>query len=337
MARENINKDISDSKKLILPYLQELFLEKTDKNHFVTMFDINNFLEEKEIFADRKTIYANIKLLNFIGFEIVGTPAKDKYFYNHPTRLFDENELKFLIDSVAASKFLTEKKSRELINKVKSLASVYERENLNRSVLIGNRIKSMNDKVLKNLDTIYLALSTNSQITFQYMRWNPQKKLEFLKGGKPLCVSPFAVSLNDDNYYLVAYEKRTDTLKHYRIDKMTSIKLTADEREGMSHYKSFDIGDYTRKTFSMFGGEEQTVSIECPNKLVGVFIDRFGDTASIRPSFDKKDFSVVRVSVNVSLQFFAWVFGLGKDTRIISPESVVNDFKQTVTDILSNY
>ena len=128
----------------------------------------------------------------------------------------------------------------------------------------------------------------------------------------------------------MAYENRTDTLKHYRIDKMASIKLTAEEREGMSLYKSFNIGDYTRKTFSMFGGEEQTVSIECPNKLVGVFIDRFGDTASIRPSFDKKDFSVVRVSVNVSLQFFAWVFGLGKDTRIISPESVVNDFKQTV-------
>lgn len=337
MAREILNKDISDSKKLILPYLQELFLEKTDKNHFITMHDINIFLEEKEIFADRKTIYANIKLLNFIGFEIVGKPSKDKYFYNHPTRLFDENELKFLIDSVAASKFLTEKKSRELINKVKSLASIYERENLNRSVLIGNRIKSMNDKVLKNLDTIYSALSTNSQITFQYMRWTPQKKLDFLRGGKPLCVSPFAVSLNDDNYYLIAYEKRTDTLKHYRIDKMTSIKLTADEREGMSLYKSFDIGEYTRKTFSMFGGEEQTVSIECPDNLVGVFIDRFGDSISIRPSFDKKDFSIVRASVNVSLQFYAWIFGLGKDTKILSPQSVVDDFKQTATDILSNY
>lgn len=337
MGKEILNKEISDSKKLILLYLQELFLEKTDKTHFITIADINNYLEQKEIYADRKTIYANIKLLNYFGFEIVGTPSKDKYYYNHPDRLFDENELKFLIDSVVASKFLTQKKLNELINKIKSLASIHEREHLNRSVLVGNRIKSMNDKIFKNLDTIYSALNSNSQITFQYMRWNPQKKLEYIKGGNLICVSPFAVSLTNENYYLVAYEKYTNILKHYRIDKMSSIKLTADRREGKDIYKSFDIVDYTRKTFSMFGGEEETVSIECSNKLIGVFIDRFGDNISIRPSFDKTDFSVVRINVNVSLQFFAWIFGLGTEVKILSPESVIYDFKQTVTGILSNY
>ena len=330
-------RDISESKKLIPIYLQDLFLQKTDSSHYVRMPEILSFLETKGIFADRRTIYLAISVLNQSGFEIIGVQEKGGYKYHHPTRLFDNNELKFLIDSVAASKFLTEKKSKELITKVQSLASIYQRESLNRFVLLGKRIKSMNDKVLKNLDIIYSAFSTNSQITFQYMRWTPQKKLDFLRGGKPLCVSPFAVSLNDDNYYLIAYEKRTDTLKHYRIDKMTSIKLTADEREGMSIYKSFDISDYTRKTFSMFGGKEQTVSVECPDTLVGVFIDRFGDSVSIRPSFDKKDFSIVRVSVNVSLQFHAWIFGLGKDTKILSPQSVVDDFKETITDILSNY
>ena len=337
MGKEILNKEISDSKKLILLYLQELFLEKTDKTHFITIADINNYLEQKEIYADRKTIYANIKLLNYFGFEIVGTPSKDKYYYNHPDRLFDENELKFLIDSVAASKFLTQKKLNELITKIKSLASVYERENLNRSVLIGNRIKSMDNKIFKNLDVIYSALSNNSQITFQYMRWNPQKKLEFTKGGNLICVSPFAVSLTNENYYLIAYEKDTNILKHYRIDKMSSIKLTMESREGKDLYKSFNVVDYTRKTFSMFGGEEQTISIECPNQLIGIFIDRFGDNLAIRPSFDKVDFSVVRVSVMVSLPFFAWVLGLGKDVKILSPESVISDFKTSVIEILSNY
>ena len=220
-------RDISESKKLIPIYLQDLFLQKTDSSHYVRMPEILSFLETKGIFADRRTIYLAISVLNQSGFEIIGVQEKGGYKYHHPTRLFDNNELKFLIDSVAASKFLTEKKSKELITKVQSLASIYQRESLNRFVLLGKRIKSMNDKVLKNLDIIYSAFSTNSQITFQYMRWTPQKKLDFLRGGKPLCVSPFAVSLNDDNYYLIAYEKRTDTLKHYRIDKMTSIKLTA--------------------------------------------------------------------------------------------------------------
>jgi len=179
-------RDVSESKKLIPIYLQELFLQKTDSSHYVRMPEILSFLETKGIYADRRTIYLAISVLNQSGFEIIGIQEKGGYKYHHPSRLFDKNELKFLIDSVAASKFLTEKKSKELITKVQSLASVYERETLNRSILVGNRIKSMNDKVLKNLDTIYLALSTNSQITFQYMRWNPQKKLDFLKNGKPL-------------------------------------------------------------------------------------------------------------------------------------------------------
>ena len=197
--------------------------------------------------------------------------------------------------------------------------------------------KTGNDKVLKNLDTIYLALSTNSQITFQYMRWNPQKKLEFLREGKLFAASPFAVSLNDDNYYLISFDSRTGNLRHYRIDKMKNIQLTFEPREGKDIFKSFDIVDYTQKTFGMFGGNEETVSLEVPNHLAGVFIDRFGEAANIRKNFENPDTFLVRISVNISPQFFAWVFGLGKEVKIISPESVKNEFAATAKEILSNY
>ena len=162
-----MSKGTSDSKKLTLIYLQQLFLEKTDKTHFIRMPEILDYLAEKEVFVDRRTIYTDLKLLNYTGFEIVGVQEKGGYKYHHPSRLFDTNEIKFLIDSVAASKFLTEKKSKELINKIKTLGSNFDNEALNRSVLLGKRIKSMNDKVLKNLDIIYAALSNNSQITFE--------------------------------------------------------------------------------------------------------------------------------------------------------------------------
>lgn len=327
----------SESKKLALLYLQELFLAKTDKSHYIRMPEILDYLAERNIFVDRRTIYADISILNQIGFEIEGVQERGGYKYYHPSRLFDTNELKFLIDSVAASKFLTEKKSIELINKIKTLGSSYEAAALNRSVLLGKRIKSMNDKVFKNLDLIYLAIECNSKITFQYMRWNTKRKLDFLREGKRFIASPYAVTINDDNYYLVSYDERTEGLRHYRIDKMQSIKLSDETREGSDIFKSFDIVEYTQKTFGMFSGKEEIVTLSVPNSLAGVFIDRFGDSVYIRPNFDDDNKFIARIKVCISPQFFAWVFGLGKDIEIVSPEAAREDFKTMISHILSKY
>ena len=143
--------------------------------------------------------------------------------------------------------------------------------------------------------------------------------------------------ISDDNYYLIAFDGKNQELRHFRIDKMRTIKLTFEPREGKDVFKSFDIVDYSRKTFGMFSGKEETVTVEAPHRLAGVFIDRFGEAANIRKNFDNPDKFLVRIAVNVSPQFYAWIFGLGKDVKIISPESVKEDFIKTTTDILSNY
>lgn len=326
----------SESKKLIPLYLQQLFLEKTDRTHYIVMRDILSFLESKGIYADRRTIYAAIHLLNFIGFEVVGIQEKYYYKYHHPNRLFDTNELKFLIDSITTSKFLTSKKSKELIDKVKDLGSNFDSQYLNRSVLLDKRIKSMNDTVFKNLDCIYAAIATDRKINFQYLHWTPQRKL-VPKTDKVYITSPYAVSLTDDNYYLIAFDSESNDLRHYRIDKMKSVRIIEKHREGKDIYQSFDIVDYSRKTFGMFGGKEETVTLEAPNDLAGVFIDRFGEAAKIRPNFDNPSTFVVRITINISQQFFAWVFGLGKDVKIISPESVITDFNTMIRSISENY
>ena len=327
----------SEKKKLVLLYLRDLFLEKTDATHYVRMPEILEYLESRNVFVDRRTVYTDISILNQAGFEIVGVAEKGGYKYHHPSRLFDTSELKFLIDSVAASKFLTERKSKELISKVKTLGSSFDNAALNRGVLSPKRIKTMNDKVFDNLDILYNAISSNSQISFQYMRWNSQRKLEPSSKGYTFIVSPCAVSLSDDNYYLIAFDGKSQELRHFRIDKMRTIKLTFEPREGKDVFKSFDIVDYSRKTFGMFSGKEETVTVEAPHKLAGVFIDRFGEAANIRKNFDNPDKFLVRIAVNVSPQFYAWIFGLGKDVKIISPEFVKEDFIKTTTDILSNY
>lgn len=327
----------SKGNKLTLYYIQELFLEKTDNNHFIRMPEILHYLEEKELETNRRTVYTDIKLLNGAGFEIKGIAEKGGYKYHHPTRLFDTTELKFLVDSVASSKFLTDKKSKDLITKIKKLGTTHDSSVLDRGILSHKRIKSMNDKVFKNLDDIYFAIVNNHKISFDYLRWNADKQLTKWKGEKPFITSPCAVSLSEDNYYLIAYDSRTQKLKHYRVDKMSSIKILPDEREGQEVFKKFDIVDYSKKTFGMFGGKEESIMFEAANDLAGVFIDRFGTDIFLMQNPKNPKTFFVRVPVNVSPQFYGWLFGLGKKVKILSPEYVLEDYKKTMNDILSNY
>lgn len=323
----------SDSKKLTLVYLQHLFLEKTDKTHFIRMPDILGYLADKDVFVDRRTIYTDIKLLNYAGFEIVGVQEKGGYKYHHPARLFTDNELKFLIDSVAASKFLTEAKSKDLISKIKTLGSGFGSDSLNRPLLLGKRVKSMRDIVFKNLDVLYRAMANNSQIEFDYIKENFKQEQQSHK----VSISPCAVSLNEEKYYLIAYDKNADILKHYRVDKMKNIIATHEAREGKEIFKNFDVVDHTNKTFGMFGGKEVTVKIEADNKLIGVFKDRFGDSANIRPSFDNPNAFVARPTVYISQQFYGWLLGLGNDVKLIEPEEVREEYLKKLKEAADRY
>ena len=190
----------------------------------------------------------------------------------------------------------------------------------------------MNDKVFKNLENIYSAIASNSQITFQYLHWNPQREL-VSKKGKIYLVSPYAVTLTDDNYYLISFDSNAKELRHYRIDKMQSVKSTGEAREGQTLFQSFDIVDYSRKTFGMFGGKEEIVTIESANSLAGVFIDGFGEAASIRPNYNNPDSFIVChrpcQSSIFCLDIWTWKSRQNHITRISSNRFQRNDRKHT--------
>lgn len=334
-----MNEDVTYSKKLVPIYLMKFFEEKTDEKHGASMAEILDYMEKRDIFVDRRTIYSNITLLDYYGFEIEGRhvnePCQHRYYYTG--RKFSSNELKFLIDAVASSKFLTKTKSEELIKKIKSLGTQFDNEKLNRNIMLGKRIKSMNDKVLKNLDKINEAINTNAKITFQYTKWSWQKKQIFLRNGELYTVSPFAVTLEDDNYYMIAFDSVYNELRHYRVDKMQSVKMIIDERDGMDIFKSFDVAEYTQKTFGMYGGKEELIRIQCHNSLANVVIDRFGSDISIRPDFDHPEHFTVNLDINVSPQFYAWIFGLGTGIRIVYPQSVIDEYTTMLDSVAANY
>ncbi|MGI5824438.1 MAG: helix-turn-helix transcriptional regulator [Bacillota bacterium] len=326
--------------KLKLIYLMKIFMEKTDGEHSLTMKEIIEELAKYGISAERKSIYDDIAALREYGLDIEAVRGKNSAYYV-ANRQFQLPELKLLVDAVQGSKFITHKKSNELIKKVESFASVYEAQLLQRQVYVANRIKTMNESIYYNIDTLHGAISANRQISFLYYEWaldfsGGEKIVRRLrKNGERYCLSPWALTWDDENYYLLAYDAEADVIKHFRVDKMNDIIVSDLLREGRQKFDSFDMAVYCNKIFGMFGGEEETVQMVCHNSLIGVIIDRFGKDIFISPA-DEEHFGIA-VNVMVSPQFIGWLLGFGSGIKIISPEWVCEKIRAHTEDVLRQY
>ena len=206
---------------------------------------------------------------------------------------------------------------------------------LNRSVYIRNRMKSGNEKVYYNVDDLHNAMNLDRQIAFQYGEWNTAKRLVAKRGGKIYRVSPWSLTWNDENYYLIAYDEIDSRIKHFRVDKMIRIELKEERRSGREQFRDFDLAAFAKKTFGMYGGADADVTLRCEKQLAGVLIDRFGKDIMIVP--DGKNHIRTHMPVSVSPQFFGWVTGIGSGMRIAGPEAVVQDYRKYMREIMDQY
>lgn len=325
----------SSNQKLKIVYLMKILLEKTDETHSITMAEILSSLEAYGVSAERKSIYSDIESLRQYGMDIIGTQEDRTYYYHVGNRQFELAELKLLVDSVQSAKFITAKKSNELIKKIEGLASKYEASQLQRQVYVAERIKTENESIFYNVDMLHNAIAANAQITFHYFQWNVDKEMVLRKNGELYQVSPWALSWDDENYYLIAYDSKEEKIKHFRVDKMLHINMVRDKREGKNIFRQFDMAVYAKKMFGMFDGQEQMVKLECVNEMAGVMIDRFGKDIKIVKVSDTHFHTSVKVAV--SKQFLAWVMGLGEGVKIIGPEAVVEQVKGEVGRLVQQY
>ncbi len=312
----------------------QYLMEKTDENHIVTTQEIIEYLSANGITAERKSIYSDIDLLIDYGMDIVKVKERPAG-YQLVSRQFELAELKLLVDAVQSSKFITSKKSRELIGKLETLCSKNEARQLHRQVVVTNRTKAVNENIYYNVDQIYSGIAENKKIRFQYFDWNTKKEMELRHNGKQYEVSPWLLTWDDDNYYLIAYDDESGMIKHYRVDKMIKIAVAEDARLGKDAFEHFDIAAYSKKTFGMFAGEEEVVTLSCDKKLTGVIIDRFGNEVSIRPQ--DEEHILARVQVAVSRQFFGWLTGIGNGVKLVGPEKTVSEYQGYLKEILENY
>ncbi|MBQ4128722.1 MAG: WYL domain-containing protein [Ruminococcus sp.] len=327
--------------KLKLLYILKYLSEKTDENNRVTVQDIISYLNSNGIGAERKSIYDDLESLELFGYDICSVKSKTVEYYL-ASREFQLPELVLLVDAVQSSKFITHKKSNELIKKLENLASENDAKKLQRQVVVTNRVKTLNEKIYYSVDSLHQAINTGCKISFYYYKWeisqNSNQKIEKTRrnNGEKYTVSPWALSWDDENYYLIAYDSVADKIKHYRVDKMENVEvLKKEKRDGKDVFSKFDMAVYSKQVFGMFGGELTDVKLRFDNSLVGVVVDRFSKNVPIIKNSDNT--FEISTKLMLSPTFYGWLFGLKDKAQILSPEFAKDEFLSYIEDIKNIY
>ena len=322
--------------KLKLLYLKEILERKTDETHCLTASQLVEQLAQKGVRAERKSVYDDLEALEVYGLDIASEGRNTGYHLL--SRDFELAEVKLMVDAIQSSKFLTEQKSYELIKKLERLCSEYEARSLQHQVYMTNRIKTENNSIHYNVDTIQRAIEADKKIEFKMFGYTREKQIFERRYGRMYGVSPYALIYDDDNYYLLGYDDRHQKIQHYRVDRMKGVSIMETEREGKEAFAKLDMAQYEKYTFSMYGpsgGKLTPVTMEFYNMMANVVIDKFGHDVGMIPQ-GKWRFRVT-VPVSVSPQFYAWVFGLGKCVEIIEPVNVREGMKRMLEKVTQKY
>lgn len=326
--------------KLKLLYLADIFERETDEDHALTIAELIEKLAAYGVSAERKSVYSDIESLSEYGMDILTLKDGKANAYALASRDFELAELKLLVDAVQSSKFITRKKSAELIEKLERFTSRHQAKKLHRQVYVANRVKTMNESIYYTVDDIHTAIIRDVKIRFRYFDRNMRKEKILRHDGAYYTVSPLALTWDDENYYLVAFDEKERITKHYRVDKITDIEPTDEKREqdesrNGENVAETDMALYSKAVFGMFGGKPEYVELLCDKSLAGVVIDRFGENVPFRICDGERFF----VSVNVvpSPQFYSWVFGFGDRMKITFPPHAAEGFEKQLNAVRALY
>lgn len=322
----------SDNQKLKIFYILDYLERNSYEDNPINATELIRMLDrDHNISCDRKTIYSDVAALQEYGVDIISIPGKNGGYYI-ASRNFELPELKLLIDAVLSSRYLTEKKSRELIEKLCTQCNEHDAGLMKRNMLVSGRVKSMNETIYYNVDTIQEAITTNKQIAFRYFDWDLGGKRRYRE--KEYLASPYGLCQDNENCYLLAFSERHGVTS-YRVDRMTDIQLTEQARIPCPELTGKALSDHANRLFQMYSGDKVDVKLRFHRSLINVVIDRFGKDTILIP--DGEDHFTFTVSVAVSPMFLSWVIGFGNKAKVVHPQSVVQKCKDLCREALNQY
>lgn len=319
----------SSLQKLKLLYLRDYLQKNTDEMHPASVSELIDFLAGQGIRAERKSIYDDMLALYEYGLQVEYRRKKPSGYYV-AQRDFELSEVKFLIDAVLSSRFLTPEQSDALVKKLANLSGRYRASLLRRQIVLAGRVKSDSDDALAHVDLLHVAIEQNRQITFRYFDWGVDRRKHFRS--ESYTASPYALLWDDENYYLIAHGERHG-LTHYRVDKMEHIRLTDTPRVVTEETRNFDPSAYSKAVFGMYRGRLERVKLRFERSLAGVVIDRFGRDIMLIPDGEKH--FTFTAEVSVSPNFLGWLAGFGGRASVLFPAAVVEEYRSFCQAALS--
>lgn len=307
----------SDNQKLKILYILDYLQKNSHQDHPVSTNDLIDMLASHDITCNRKTVYSDVSSLQQYGIDIESIPGRNGGYYI-ASRNFELPEIKLLIDAVQSSRFLTEKKSRELIEKLCTQCSVHDARLMRRDVVVSGRVKSMNETIYYNVDTIQDAIADGKQISFRYFDYGIDGARHYRN--RDYVASPYGLCQENENCYLLAHSPRHGVTS-YRVDRMSDIRILSQKRLPCPELEGKQLVEHANRLFQMYSGEKTTVKLRFHQSLVNVVLDRFGTGTMLIP--DGQEYFVFTVHVAVSPMFLSWVIGFGSKAKILFPKNVV--------------
>lgn len=327
---------MAKNQKMKLLVLLDTLRMYSDEDNPMSTNEIIDRLAEKGIEATRKAVYEDVRELNAFGYEVLSTRAKSNMYYV-VDRKFDEAELRILLDAVASASFISEKKTKELTEKIASLAGAYKAQVLKKNVVYSDAVKHSNEKVYYAVDAVDKAIAEKKKIEFKYFDLDARGQRKYRKDGEKYVVNPVSLIFNENKYYMTGYNDKYLNLANYRIDKMDGVKVTDEDITEADCVKDFNANKHRKQAFSMYIGELQKVTFLVRESKLNVIYDRFGEDTKFTRNMREPNTYSFKATVQVSPSFFAWCASLGTDLEIAAPEQVVFDYKKFLSDILERY
>lgn len=335
----------------------DTLLKRTDAEHALRLVDIQKHLRRYGITAERHSIKRDIddillilnKELDFdldemmiderdlLGYEVEYDEAQHGYKVSR--RPYEFEELRLLAECVRSSKFISKSQEEHLLAAIEGLCSDYQIEELQNEVYLVGRSKTTNTRIMGAMLTINQAIRQNKKIKFRYQKFTIKDRTQQVdrRRGAIYKISPFKLIINDGYYYVLAWDSKKNAVITYRLDRMKSVEIDNEPREGNAEFSKINMETYTQQHFGMFSGEKKRVSLRFTNNLLDTMVDRFGTGSDVFYRPDDERHFIVSSDIAISDQFFGWLAGFRKMAKIISPPDVVSSFKRFLDDISGRY